>query len=462
MAQPAPPVLTLEEAIEFNAQDANGDDTYSNEKALFGYINPSEYLVLPTGYVPRSMPTDDIKPLGKQNSYLRFVADHPDQIAHRIAHPYITATPQLIRIKIVLLNYINLRATITSPAEAFYGAQLRSRWLQRGFLYPNLADRKVTYDEVRFANRNIVIENEIDTCAAMQAIKALATNHALIKEALDIAVTAEGVRLTKHCVKYAETWWSIIEFLMRTKGHHWKELYAEVVMKAYTSVSEGNVDFNQPSFLSTVMRVAPHPFGLKALVWGTYNSIAYGKIGNGLILRLSGAPNGFAAITTAAAGLAMIRSEQWYKKFEAIYSDNIRLVEAMALQMMDDKYAYHLSASLYGTAPKRTININGADIDMARADMAVTAIAGVIQGFIIWSRGKNDGKMVFSFGNAKSLEKRCQVNPTMVQKMIQLLDYSMEAIEDSASIEDAANGVFTNFAQAAPLAIQNAPAAPVV
>jgi hypothetical protein len=449
MAASTAPLLTIEQAIEYSAQTANGDDTYSNDKALFGYIPTSDFLVLPTNYNPKNLGDMSVRDLGKQNAYLDYVGEAANAVAYRAANEYIDAPTNLIKLKITLLNYVNLRGTIPDIAPAFYVCQLRLRWIMRRFLYSQLVDRKVTYDEVRQANPAIQIEKAINDAPTLAALTDLGNTNALVKEYLEFSTTHIGLVWIKHSIKYAETWWAITEFLMRTKGHHFKQEYTDVITKAFRSVSENNVDFEFPAWYHLITRVAIHPFGLKALVLGTYNSVAFGKLGNGLILRLSGAPNGFAAITTASAGISMLKTEFWYNEFEKTYKNSIVLIDAMAKQMIDDKYAYHLAANLYGVVPKRVIKVNNVDIDMARADMAVTAVAGVIQGYIVWSRLKTEGKITFSFGNAKSLEKRCQTNPTMVQKIVALLDLTMTTIEDSDSIAEATRSVFATIANVA-------------
>lgn len=64
-------------------------------------------------------------------------------------------------------------------------------------------------------------------------------------------------------------------------------------------------------------QLQPRPFTWHLLesVILRYFLVRRGKTGKGLILRLSGAPNGFAAITTAASGIEQMAIMEWYDSF---------------------------------------------------------------------------------------------------------------------------------------------------
>jgi len=279
----------------------------------------------------------------------------------------------------------------------------------------------------------VPLANQIVAAADYNVIFAI--GNANVTAIMNYLMSQPGKDAMKWAINNADLLWNMSEHLMRTRGHHYKQEYDTMIERMYKSSSTGNVDWPVTVSKNDVLRTAIHPFGIKALPHIALRNIWHGTIGNGMIRRITGASNGYAAATTAYAAFAMISSEPWYGAYSAAYADQIELVSVFARTMLDDRYAFHESANLYGIVPKRTIYWNDTNYSMQDVDSAVSAVAPVLQGFIEWSKeqSRTTASTTFAFANAKVLEKRTQSNPIAVIRLKSLLQATIENIKDAES-----------------------------
>lgn len=461
--------IAISQALDVLIQDENGQFTYSNEKALFGYLDINYRMPLFEGRIynePANFKVDD---LGKADAISSFM-DAAGQ-AIRSNNPYLPDLPDAgtkptrsditaagtsademtnekdrLRIefmKLAMLNYryLKLNNTNMPDNDAMLISFLRARWIILGALYNTREARNVTYDEIVYIKPTDDKYADIDSFNTVKKMMK-STN------ALDLAFFSflnANKDFTIFVTKYAETIWCISEFVFRVRGHHYKTEHTKLIEKAFSSVAEDNIAWPSAFNMEHAFRTAIHPFGIKALPIMAYKWLAWGKMGNGLILRLSGAPNGFAAITTAAAGVKILATESWYNDLRSKYREQLDTIEGFAKIILDNKYNYHLSASLYGAAVTRTLTYNGKTYTMAEADQIVGSVAPIIQGFISWARDRTAGQAnaTFSFGNAKVLEKRAASNPLMSERMKEILEYTIKAIGDSRTTREAIKQAFS-------------------
>jgi len=265
-----------------------------------------------------------------------------------------------------------------------------------------------------------------------------------VTSVLTFLSTAPGTELVKWVTNNAELVWAMSEHLMRTRGHHYKSEYDSMIDKMYTSSSSGNVPWPTNIIRCDALRTAIHPFGIKALPVMAYFFVWHGKVGAGMMRRLTGASNGFSAATTAYAGIGMISSEAWFGQFMQIYGVQMSMITAFARAMLEDRYSFHESANLYGLPPRRSIEVDGKIFTMTEVDTAVTAIAPILQGFIQWSSSQAMAGQgaVFAFANAKVLAKRSANNPVAVARTVALLNSLMTHIEDAENSAASINEAF--------------------
>lgn len=462
-AAPHIPEATLGSLLEVATQDGNGPDVYSNERATFGYINESQMLLTcaDRGFLYPEPPDIDLVALGKINGISAYLGAAGD--AHRAANPYLPAITvgRGHTLKLIMLNFVRLRSG-ANPLSIPVAAQiafLRARWIKLGGLYNTLAARGVTHEEVAAPvtadERAILAYNAPDNYLTSTVVG--------VRELLTFWGTEAGKTMQKDCIKYAETFWCMVEFVFRVRGHHYKESFIPLFKKVFEAVSDGNHPLPEWVDLEAITRIAIHPFGLKALPKLATHFISHGKIGNAAILRMEGAPQGCAFITTTAAAIGMLQTEGWYGQFAELYKEQVAFVLAAARVVMNNKYAYHLSANLYGVPAMRTITVNGVTYSMNEIESTVSSLAPVAQGFIGWTKDKmaegKDKNATFGFGNAQCLEKRAGSNPVMVMKMQALLELSVNAVLESKSVTSGTAAAFPMIKpKAAPLAIM--PAAP--
>jgi len=432
-------INTLNEVM---AQDTNGDDVYSNERAMLGYIKEHEKLVVVAGNTGRAPIALNVKELGTQDAINTHLGPGGD--AWRAANPYLPV-PRFTNVQLIKLAVLNAKPLIEAPAGEALSVEratliglLRARWLLLGCLYPTIRERCTTFNEVLEVAPDSPIWN-VNTIADLHAI-----NDPTVTAVLTFLSTAAGKELARWVTNNAELVWAMSEHLMRSRGHHYKADYDHMIDRMYASSSSGNVPWPANINRCDALRTSIHPFGVKALPVMTYFFAWHGKLGTGMLKRITGASNGYSAATTAYAGIGMVSSEVWFQKWLAMFGDAAAMITAFAKEMLEDRYSFHESASLYGVAPRRSIIVEGKTYTMVDVDTAVNAIAPALQGFIEWStKQANAGQgAVFAFANAKVLAKRSANNPMMVKRISSLLDALMTHIEDAETSADSINEAF--------------------
>lgn len=428
---PADHEVNISSLVETLAEDANGAHVYNNERAILGYVSVAEQLCILPGVTYHEPPALDLVELGSQAAYTVNLGQAGD--AWRQANPYIVADKNvfspLIRTKLIIANARSLMSgTEALPVErAVFIAMLRVRWLFTGCLFDTIAKRAVTHNEVKVLDATDNLVSDVD-------LKAIyLRGDRTVNSIIDFLATPDGLSMSNFVVNNAENIWNIAELTVRTRGHHYKDEYKTFVNTAYKSSSTGNAAWPAKYEHVDAFRTAIHPFGIKALPIIAYKNIWHGKVGNGLIKRITGASNGFACVTTAYAGFAMIATELWFSKWAAAYSDQITLVTSFARTMLDDRYSFHESAALYGLAPRRSITLDGRLYTMTEVEAAVSTVAPVLQGFILWAKSeiKKGVEIPFSFGNAMVLSKRSELNPMIVTKLKALMDATLMNIANA-------------------------------
>jgi len=440
-AAPVPiPVSALMKYVSIMMEDINGDHIYSNEKAILGYMPTNEHMVLLPGINYDGPPEMNMTTLGKLETVNTNLGPPGDD--YRADNPYLV-NPMITEITMVKLCLLNMRSLMsgTSPhkiEDALLISALRTRWLKLGCLFQSLADRAVQRDEVTYAKADdqIVLSRTEDDLMIADAAAYVAHLNFMSSEA--------GGKIMEWATTNAELVWNMTEHLMRSRGHHYKEDFSKMANTMYASSSPGNEAWPTAINMLLALRTAIHPFGIRALPVMAYHFIWHGKIGLGMVKRITGASNGFAAATTAYAGMSMISSEPWYAKYVATYENQIALLQYFAREMLNNRYAFHESASLYGITPIRHIMVNGISNSMADVDLAVSAIAPVLQGFIEWSKefDKKSVTQTFTFAGAKVLERRAGANPIQVVRLKALLTTTIKLIEDAATSSEAITETF--------------------
>jgi len=431
-------------------QGANGDDTYSNDRALYGFIEAYKFLRVPEDNIADIMPLPalTVADLGRLDALNNFLGEN--SATHRTNHPYPRMANQTSfrAHQLALLNFNYLRDGGMEIPAAFLVSALRARWVTLGCLATTTALRHVTINEVVVDPGTDGIGERIAACetyndmAADQTLR-FGEYHAQVTDA------RFGI---KFVTLYAETIWAMSEYLFRVRGHHYKPEYDDIIRRMMKAASQGAVELPSNFPMAEVFHTSIHPFGISALAVMTFHFIAWGKISNALILRISGAPNGCAAITTASAAINSIAGEAWYPRFSELHTDQITKIHGYAQIVLNNKYGYHLAAGLYGVAPMRTVTIAGETKTLAQVDQEVSALAPALQAFINYSKevSANDPNMSFSFQNAKVLEKRASANPLLIQRTQALINYTIDAINASKDVASAISSTFPDVRAAAP------------
>jgi len=430
------------EAATALVEDSNGNHVYTYERALFGYLEVSKMMIMPKSLFDlfNEPPNLTVRTLGGIDSIDSFTGDNGAN--YRNNNPYVRMEngSNINIIKLTIANYAHLVANGMPTLNAYIVAALRARWCFLGCLYKTRADRAVTHNEI------VMVEDDNELYAPfadITNISELANQIRLIHPTFMDHMTSGDYNLP-WITNTAEAIWAISEYFFRVRGHHFKIEHIETIQKIYMANYEGNKTLPDSFPFADVFHTAIHPFGIKALPVMTYHFLAHGRLGNAMIVRLSGAPNGFAAITTSAAAVRMIAGEPWYADFARANSELITLCNNFAAQILDNKYAFHLSANLYGISAMRFINKGDQMIPISQADSEVAALAPALQGFIdfVKTQAGRDGVARFSFANAMSIQKRAHSNPMLSLRVTALIRFSINSINDSENVRDAILATF--------------------
>lgn len=446
--------LTLVDAIDVLLEDTNGVHVFSNERTSYGYIAANLFMYLPAGIIYDAPMDANLVDYGSSAGVSAHLG--PAGNAFRAANPYLgpnALTPTEV-LKVTLVNFIKLRNAGLNDEVAWSVSNLRARWLTLGCYYTNIRDRGTLYSE-----STIVRDNDPD----VGQIVAAADINAITQTAQYVAIRDIADRVMQHdfygtvfAVTYAETIWCTSELVFRIRGHHYKPEYEDLIARTIRASTQGAVELPDNYDFANIFHTAIHPFGVRALPVMAYKFIVLGKVGDSLITRFSGAPTGTAIFTTTSAGINMLKGEAFYDRFQATFPQPIRACHEFARQIMNNKYSYHISASLYGLPRITTFQLDGKSYTIAEAEQMVVPLAPMLKGYTttIQQIMQQNVGMTFAYGNQKVLDKRASNNPLGQIRMSKLLEKIVTTLEEAKSVDTVMdtflNKVSTQLAITAP------------
>jgi hypothetical protein len=420
-------------------QGANGEDVYSNTKALYGYMPASKFFYLTSGAIAAiddvavipNLPRPNIVDLGKKDSVSASLGTTGD--IYRNEKPYIPFDAHFEMIKLMLVNFLVLRAAQVNAANAFVIAAFRARWFNLGCFITDATVRNSIFVETVQLTDAHATYGAYNAAVDMNDL--IAINRVAAGEFFsEFNSTTHG---SKWIIKTAEAMWAIVEYNFRTRGHHFKPEFKAMDEKILKSNFEGNFDWPAGIDYDSVFHTAIHPFGVVALPIMARHFAIHGKLGNAILIRFNAAPNGVAVITTTMAAVNAMRSETWFKAFSTSYKDQLELLSAFCDAIIDNKFQFHLAASVYGTTRTGTATVGGKVYTVDEMITRATAMAGLAQGFISGLQEVKDAKIIpeFSLENAKALMKHSASNPLVSLKMKILVSRTLELIQESDTMK---------------------------
>lgn len=437
-------------------QDYNGDDVFSNSRALVGFLEASKYLIVPKefwDYCERTNGVNfDLKTLGGKNGINDFIgkssANYRATTRFKTEYGNSDAEKKLMAVKIVAMNFKKMVDAGISNAESYVIAALRARWCMARALEVTSNDMAAIYNEVEVyevQNNNSTHDDIMYSTSINEVVAALGN--------LANQFTVEATSPThgnKWIIKHSENIWCAVEHCFRVRSHHFKTTgpeaasYTALYTRYLKACYEGNFEWPSEIDMFEVFHTAIHPFRLKALPVIAAHMIAYGTVANAALIRFSGSPCGNAVITTTNAALDTMKAEVWWKSFESIYSNQLEMLAAASDAINDDKYSFHIGARLYGLEKAVAIPYNGKDYTPDELKSSTSGIAAAAQGMINALKAAKNGNLIATFAleNAKSLEKAAASNPMLSVKTQQVVITSIEMLGDTKTVEDAVKIAF--------------------
>lgn len=433
-------------------QDMNGTNIYSNSRAQAGFLEATKYMLVPKDFYDDALqsptPDSDIIDIGKSGGISGFLgaAGQPYRANNSYLVGYTSvatdAARKFMMLKIISLNYASLTNAGVSETDAAYAAMFRARWCITGGLAVALKDTFTPHMEIRSISSTDQTYGPIVSAAD--------------KNELAIALGAKAKALANHItdqnfgvawvVFYAENVWGAVEHAFRVRGHHFKstgadkQSYTELYQRYLTACYEG--DYRWPPALdpASIFHMAIHPFKIRALPIMVAHFAAYGKLAEAALIRLEGAPNGTAVITTTFAALDTMKSEPWYDAFATVFQADLEDLEEAHDAIMDQKYSAHNGASLYGVNKVQSVTIRGRSQPLAKLRSRFSALASAAQGMINGLNHMKANNMVKSYAlaNAKALEKAAASNPMLAVRITLLVT---KTFEELSSIKDLATAI---------------------
>jgi hypothetical protein len=440
---------TMDPDLAILAQDANGDDTYSNERAAVGHLESKYHMLIDDVtdglFTPANTIRVSLQTLGEKNGIISYLAGGDKRAAHIAANSYLAIhsaatsadTRKLTTTRLTALNFAQLREAGLSVSEAFLCAALRARWIITGAYGVAKHDASAAYTEVK-----VVASND----AIFGRIVAATTNREIVNSLGKYApefVKAYGDESSgmRWATKHAENIWAAVEHCFRVRSHHFKDQrevldsYTSLYMRFLEASYEGEFEWPRDVSPISVFRIAIHPFKMTSLPVITAHYVAHGKVANAAITRMSGSPCGLAQITTAVAALDTMRAEAWWPAFENSYKADIDAAIDFSEQINNDKYSFHICAGLYGLAKRNELTHGNKTYTLEAAKSRVQLIASACQGMInaLKEARRNNLITKFALQNARALEKPAAANPLLALRITQLVGAALNAI---SAVED--------------------------
>lgn len=425
----------MRDAMEIISEGLNGDHVFSSVKAVFGFIPQSQYLeIIGDNELYEEVPTDiTVEQFGKRTFMLDKISKDAAEYAKN--HKYIVLANPTIVTKLAFLNYLSLKESGMDKHNAFVASALRARWIQLGCLGAAIKANKAGIEEI---SNNYPIYSGVkftDIIEAESLEEMYEADAANAEEFLEL-VADEHIGMS-WVVNNAELIWAMVEYVMRVRGHHYKEEYTTLYSKYFKACCGGSSEWPEQYSFEAVCRIAIHPFGLAALPIMTAHFAMLGLLADASIIRFSGAPNGMAVITTTAACLRTMSSEIWYAKFKNVYAEQIALIENLEDHILENKFSFHMASSLYGVTTTSKVTVADTDYTLDKIREVGGGMAAVAQGFIEALKSAKDSNFIseFSFSNAKSLEKHSANAPLAAIKLRTLIIKVLE-LQSSAKTVD--------------------------
>lgn len=444
-------VAEMDSALKIIVQDTNGEDCYSSAKAVMGYLEASKFLYVPKEFhdAHKEGVSISVEDLGRVDGFSDYTTNEQAMAAYRAKNayqhlpgPYAGASRvELITTQILAMNYRTLKLAGLKPSDAFIAAAFRARWCATG-AYGTLVDDGLRGDkEVTLVDRkhaDPVLRNMVAAKSSMAVLALLGK---------DLGEFLQEFRNADHgmswVIRHSENSWAAVEHCFRVRGHHFKVMdngtYDDLYMRYLTACYEGSFVWPDDVDMFSVFHTAIHPFAIRALPIMTAHYAAHGKIARAAVIRLSGSPNGNAAITTAHAALNTMRSEVWWSHFNGAYAGLIRDLNDFAGVIQNNKYQYHTAASLYGVQRLYTVDSWSGTYGVEDAKARVSGIAAAAQGMIQALKEAVAQKAItgFALANSVALEKPAKANPMLTIRIRALIGHSLNAIVDASSVAEA-------------------------
>mmetsp|Transcript_902 Transcript_902/g.1898 ORF Transcript_902/g.1898 Transcript_902/m.1898 type:complete len:504 (+) Transcript_902:123-1634(+) len=441
-------------------QSSNGKDAYDNLKVLMGHIDAKYYMLIPDDTWKSIKEASDfpftISDLSARGEMAKYCQGKNN--VYMNAHGFekvkgiegkgdaFDAGRDLAFWRVAAMNYKVLVDNEMDPVEAAYVAMIRAKWLLTG------GGKALANDSTNTSCEHVLIDaNHADTC--LREIHTATTIDEIIvtlgSDGIDLATvfcgttdsTADGIEwVTLHYTNI----WCAVEHSFRTKGHHYKNTGVEAAF--YETGYQRFLDacfkdgFSFPTGVSSfaIFHTAIHPFKLQALPIVATHYTAYCTVAEAAIVRFDGAPNGNAVITTSKAALDALAGETWYSQFVKLYGVQIDLVEKATNAILDNKFAFHNCAGLYGISLKAVVEVDGKELSLSDVKSKTASVASACQGLILALAELHRNKRIngFALSRAKSLKKASDANPILSLRICELVLASVENIADSETIAD--------------------------
>jgi hypothetical protein len=464
---PANARARLTRAMAVLTQDANGDNTYNNSQALMGRIEASKYLMIPSDIWRRANAAGkldvDLEKFGTTagvEAYMGIGA--AEHIAKNKYFRYSANDLELEEkawdmTKIAAINFDSLLNAGMTHLDALYVSTLRARWIMLGALNAMMTDSPVA----NTINEHIIINEDHERygkTVATTDIGELADEDAEVVDAYLEAINADEA-VSEWVTYHAEALWTAVEYVFRVRGHHYKTtssegaaydaLYTRYLNAAY----EGSFEWPPGVTKFAIFHTAIHPFKIRALPVLTAHFLAYDRVAESGKIRMHGSPCGHAVITTCVAALATMRGEAWWSAFNDTFGAAIADVSGYALQINNNKYAFHQAAGLYGVK-KATVVTKGpedkkTDVNLNDAKMDVKFVAAACQGLINALREAKDNRQIegFALSNSKALAKAAADAPLLTARIAKLVIGAIQVVNDADGLVSLIRAALPNIAE---------------
>jgi len=378
-------------------EDLNGPSMYSSKRAMFGYISPHERLQIPSWLSPQ----------------LRTAAQ--DQALLHLSTVDV--------LEIAEMNYAALVGGGTSENDSLWVSLLRARWIQLGCLLRTRQDRAVPIDEVDEDTRAQSYDEQWE---AANPIAATARDQYEVQKlnsadlgdaAFQTYIKKISAALLNHVNQCATNLWALSAHIFRVRGHHYKAEFEDTIERTWKATTL-DLPNTAPSW-QVLVRVATHPFGVKALRDGFEFFLSQEALAPSFDVRKDAFPAGAAMIGTGYAVLQQMKSAAWWVEFSTLYQGLVDSVEHQHGEILKAPFRYHQAAGLYGEVKR--------DVD----DTSVRALAPLLKGFITVEAAGT------AISRQKTLDKHAEQNPATQERFAIYLEMLLNRVKQAKSLSEA-------------------------